>query len=264
LSIEITLICYRKKKIHHLPINPSIMVQTPKPITTNDFHTRKARQSTALSQNPDSVRVREWSRLQTGLDAAIQNINNRNRQRKYRALNHVRATATYQKASAQGKDEAESAAVEELEAIRTKELDEARALWAEINEGGDYLEDNEGEDTPDEDEDDCSDPEFEVPDEISAAEAVGHVYDEQDNPLVPQALHQEWDAILKRNAARDASFQNRVEALGQEDETGWSEGEGEEWGTGDEVGSDSEKMDVDSSDSGNWDDESEWDGIPDE
>jgi hypothetical protein len=108
------------------------MPKAYKHVSPQDFRRRKSKDESSLSQDPGSVYVREWSRLQTGLNAATLRIHNRTRQRKFRELNKLRASAQYKRLDAEGKKEANERVIANLEATRDIDLLEAEKLWGEI------------------------------------------------------------------------------------------------------------------------------------
>jgi hypothetical protein len=194
------------------------MPKASKPVTLKDFRPIKPRASRNLSSNPGTVKAREWAHAQTGLGAGIHRDSGKVRVAKYRAMIKLKASPKYKKADAERRAELEDDIHAEFHERMAGEMKQVQQKWTNVNDLDYELKDEDGEDTPDDDESDRSDPDFEVPEAQCANEGVDHTYDAEGIPIVDSNLSSQFEEVMKKGRARAAKALDRLEAIGDVDE----------------------------------------------
>jgi hypothetical protein len=172
------------------------------PSTLTMFATRKRKSDIPLSTTPETKRVRNWERMQTGFDAAKLKIQRNHRARKKRALDALHATEGYRTMTSSEKEDANAKVTVELETRRDVDLEAAAEQWKVLNRiSDDHMDDHSDDksdglswESPDENEADVSDPEYEVDESIAAQEGVPYELDAEGEIK----LSEETTAGLKR------------------------------------------------------------------
>ena len=211
------------------------------------FATCKRKGEAPLSGDPDTKRVHHWERMQTGFDAAKLKIQRNHRVRKKRALDALHATDKYKSMSSAEREQADTRVITDCETRRNADLAAAAREWKRLNRISDNKSEGESNDesnglslddsnddvtndssdgrdddnannldwkSPDDNEPDTSDPEYEV-DEIAAAqEGVPYELDEDGKVKLDEETTAGLRHILERARKRNALFIERIMQLG--------------------------------------------------
>ena len=211
------------------------------------FATRKRKGEAPLSNDPDTKRVRHWERMQTGFDAAKLKIQRNHRVRKKRGLDALHATDKYKSMTSAEREQADTTVIMDCETRRNTDLAAAARQWKHLNQSsddksndnsnddanddndsGDGRDDDNANDldseSPDDNEADMSDPEFEVNESAAAQEGVPYELDEDGKVKLDEETTAGLRHILERARQRNALFIRRVMELGgqhSENEINW-------------------------------------------
>ena len=236
----------------------SLMPRPVHSVHTPMFATQKRKGEASLSSDPDTKRVRHWERMQTGFDAAQLKIQRNHRARKKCALDELHATEKYKRMSSAAREGADTKIIRDCGTRRDAELVAAAQQWKHLNrisddeskdeskdesnkstdkihgDSNDGSDDNNANDldweSPDENERDTSNPEYEV-DEITAAqEGVPYELDEDGEVRLDDETTAGLRHILERARQHNELFIKRVMDLGaqhSENEINWDSGDSE-------------------------------------
>jgi len=217
------------------------------------FATRKRKGEAPLSSDPNTKRVRHWERMQTGFDAAKLKIQRNHRVRKKRALDALHATDKYKSMTSAEREQADTTVIMDCDARRDTDLAAAARQWKRLNQGsddksnddsnddakddsnddsdnysGDGRDDDNANDldweSPDDNEADISDREFEVDESAASQEGVPYELDEDGKVKLDEETTAGLRHILERARQRNALFIIRVMELGgqhSENEINW-------------------------------------------
>jgi hypothetical protein len=163
------------------------------------FKRRQARQLTH-SDNPKTVRNREWESAKTGFDAAVLKAKTALRQLKHRRLKALRLSKSYLASGEPDREQQEIECMAGLEEEHVKRMDELEAEWNRKLEESDI------------DEDECKDEAMsecdEGQDNIDGEEEWHGINDEEEWKGIPDDEDAPFDEEVRNTLA--STFQDRM------------------------------------------------------
>jgi len=212
------------------------------------FATRKRKGEASLSGDPDTKHVRHWERMQTGFDMAKLKIQYNHRVRKKLALDALHATDKYKSMSLAEREQADTRVIMDCETLRNADLAAAAREWKRLNQISDNKSEGESNDesnalslddsnddvtndssdcrddnnmnnldwkSPDDNEPDMSDPEYEVNEIAATQEGIPYELDEYGQVKLDGETTVGLRHILERARKRNALFIKHIIELGR-------------------------------------------------